>query len=118
VGALRHLNLTVSDVERSMAFYGRWFGFDRVLARYPDGTIFVTNGDGFELALHDGPPASDRRWHFGFTFTSRDEVLELADRLADTGIELIDRHDTAEYAGFKCQDPDGYWIEAYYEPRQ
>ncbi len=89
MGALRHLNLTVSGLERSMAFYGRWFGFDRVLARYPDGTIFVTNGDGFELALHAGPPAPDRRWHFGFTFRSRDEVLELADRLADAGIELV-----------------------------
>lgn len=117
MAALRHLNLTVSDVDRSIEFYGRWFGFERVLARYPDGTVFITNDDGFELALHAGEPAADRRWHFGFTAETREEVLKLAGALEAAHIELADRHDSDDYVGFKCQDPDGYWIEVYHEPR-
>lgn len=117
MAALRHLNLTVEDVERSMSFYRRWFGFDRELARYPDGTVFVTNDDGFELALHSGPSAAGDGWHFGFTLSSRDEVVELGDALAAAGIELADSHDEPGYTGFKVRDPDGYWIEAYFEPR-
>ena len=51
---LGHLNLTVSDVNRAASFYATWFGFDQVLAGYPDNTRFVTDGSGFELALHEG----------------------------------------------------------------
>lgn len=88
-----------------MAFYARWFGFYRELARYPDGTVFVTNGDGFELALHAGSSVADPGWHFGFTFSTPKQVRDLAAQLAAAGIELLDRHDTEEYVGFKCRDP-------------
>lgn len=114
---LRHLNLSVADVERSIDFYRRWFGFDRVLARYPDGTVFVADADGFELALHEGHSVADLGWHFGFTVASRQEIVDLAARLDGAGIERVEYHDTAEYVGFKLQDPDGYWIEVYHEPR-
>lgn len=117
MGALRHLNLNVADIDRSTAFYSRWFGFGQELARYPDGTVFLTDGEGFELALHAGPPAADAGWHFGFTCGSRDEVDALAAGLAGAGVELVDRHDEPGYVGFKCRDPDGYWIEVYFEPR-
>lgn len=32
---LGHLNITVTDVDTATLFYGRWFGFDRVLAEHP-----------------------------------------------------------------------------------
>jgi catechol 2,3-dioxygenase-like lactoylglutathione lyase family enzyme len=36
---VRHLGLPVSDYERGLRFYARYFGFDPVTARsYPDGT--------------------------------------------------------------------------------
>jgi catechol 2,3-dioxygenase-like lactoylglutathione lyase family enzyme len=34
-----HLNLTVADPERSVAFYRRWFGFDRGRRDFPDGYV-------------------------------------------------------------------------------
>jgi catechol 2,3-dioxygenase-like lactoylglutathione lyase family enzyme len=117
VGGLRHLNLTVADIDRSIAFYRQWFGFDRVLARYPDGTVFVTDGDGFELAFHPGDAAASASWHFGFGLDSRGEVVELAAALSAAQIALVEEHDDPGYVGFKCQDPDGYWIEVYCEPR-
>jgi hypothetical protein len=38
-------------------------------------------------------------------------------RLEAAGIPLLDAHDAPEYIGFRIQDTDGYWIEAYHEPR-
>jgi len=38
---LGHLNLTVSDLNRAATFYATWFGFDQVLAEYPDNEIEV-----------------------------------------------------------------------------
>lgn len=37
--SLVHLNLLVADVDRSINFYRRWFGFDAPPRRYPDGTV-------------------------------------------------------------------------------
>src|SRR5690606_18510455 len=33
-----HLNLTVADLDRSLDFYRRWFGFDGSPTTYSDGT--------------------------------------------------------------------------------
>jgi catechol 2,3-dioxygenase-like lactoylglutathione lyase family enzyme len=112
-----HLNLTVGDVDASIAFYSRWFGFARVLARYDDGTVFVTDDDGFELAFHTGESVADDGWHFGFLVSSADEVVELATELDAARVPVVEREESPAYTGFKCRDPDGYWIEVYHEPR-
>jgi hypothetical protein len=77
----------------------------------------VTDADGFELAFHTTTPSPSEHWHFGFTFEHRAEVAELRAALEAAGVALVDVHDTAEYVGFKCRDPDSYWIEVYHEPR-
>jgi catechol 2,3-dioxygenase-like lactoylglutathione lyase family enzyme len=112
-----HLNLSVVDIDASIAFYANWFSFDRVLTRYDDGTVFITDDHGFELALHHGESAASSDWHFGFIAGSAAEVVDLADHLAAAGIDVSEREETPEYTGFKCRDPDGYWIECYVEPR-
>jgi catechol 2,3-dioxygenase-like lactoylglutathione lyase family enzyme len=117
VARVGHLNLTVADVDASIAFYAAWFGFERELARYEDGTVFVTDANGFELAFHAGASAADDRWHFGFLAASADEVVQLAERLEAAGVPVVDRLAEPDYTGFKCRDPDGYWIEVYHEPR-
>jgi catechol 2,3-dioxygenase-like lactoylglutathione lyase family enzyme len=60
---LAHLNLTVADVERSIAFYRQWFGFTTPPRTYPDGTVFIGNDDGFDLALHPGAAGRAARPH-------------------------------------------------------
>ena len=114
---LGHLNLTVADVDRSIAFYGEWFGFERELAIYEDGTVFVTDERGFELAFHPGTSTPSDAWHFGFLASSADEVLALAARLDAAGIAVVDRHESHEHTGFKVRDPDGHSIEVYHERR-
>ena len=115
---LGHLNISVADLDRSVAFYGRWFGFDRVLANYSDGTRFITDNSGFELGLHPGgPTASSGDWHFGFLSPDAAHVRALMASLSAEGVSVIDPGDELGYVGFKCHDPDGHVIEVYWEPR-
>ena len=48
----------------------------------------------------------------------RDAVLALRDRLSADGIELAEEWDEPEYVSVKCCDPDGYIVEAAWEPER
>jgi catechol 2,3-dioxygenase-like lactoylglutathione lyase family enzyme len=117
---LVHLNLTVADVDRSIDFYRRWFAFTGPPRTYPDGTTFLGNDDGFDLALHPSPPPTPPApaIHFGFRTPSPDTVRRLRDSLDAGGVTITENHDTDTYVGLKCLDPDGYEIEVYWEPAQ
>lgn len=112
--SLTHLNLTVADIDRSIAFYRRWFGFESEPQRYDDGTVFIRNGDGFDLALHADAPTSTGV-HFGFRCSSPDVVRSLRTALTDAAIPIIETYDEDDFVSFKCLDPDGYQIEVYWE---
>jgi hypothetical protein len=32
-------------------------------------------------------------------------------------VPVVETEESPGYTGFKCRDPDGYWIEVYHEPR-
>ena len=107
-----HLAIPVRDVERSRRFYETYFGFG---ARPP-----LYNANGFALALGPTPdPIVRPDWlHFGVGLPDRDAVLALSDRLAADGVELVEEWDEPEYVSVKCRDPDGYIVEAAWEPRR
>jgi hypothetical protein len=44
-------------------------------------------------------------------------VLALRDRLVGDGVELVEEWDEPEYVSVKCRDPDGYIVEASWEPQ-
>lgn len=117
MASLVHLNLTVADIERSQAFYARWFGFDQRPETFSDGTRFIRDGDGFDLALHPGeppqPPAPTV--HFGFRTGDALEVRTLLGGLQAAGVPITEAHDEPGYVSLKCLDPDGYEIEVYAE---
>jgi catechol 2,3-dioxygenase-like lactoylglutathione lyase family enzyme len=116
---VNHLAIAVADQERSRRFYERHFGFGAKPAkRYPDGVLMLYREDGFMLALGAGeeppPPAA---WnHFGVRLPDRGAVGELRERLAEDGVELVEEWDELEYVSVKCRDPDGYIVEAFWEP--
>jgi catechol 2,3-dioxygenase-like lactoylglutathione lyase family enzyme len=116
---LNHLGLPVRDERRSRLFYETYFGFDPTTAqRYEDGTVIVRNTDGFDLALHASPavgPLPDFL-HFGFRLDGPDEVRALLARLSADGVEIVESDDEPAYVAFKCLDPDGHRVEAYWEP--
>jgi catechol 2,3-dioxygenase-like lactoylglutathione lyase family enzyme len=114
-----HLAIPVSDQERSRRFYETYFGFGAGRPRrYPDGVLMLYNAAGFALAL--GPsvePIARPGWmHFGFGLPDREAVLALRNRLASDGVELVEEWDEPEYVSVKCRDPDGYIVEAAWEP--
>jgi hypothetical protein len=76
------------------------------------------NAAGFALALG----ATDQAitlpaWmHFGIDLPDRDAVLALRDRLVSDGVEVVEEWDERDYVSAKCRDPDGYIVEAAWEP--
>ncbi len=114
-----HLAIPVRDQERSRRFYETYFGFGaRPARRYDDGVLMLYNAAGFALAL--GPstePIARPSWmHFGVGLPSREEVLALRERFVGDGVELVEQWDEPDYVSVKCRDPDGYIIEASWEP--
>jgi catechol 2,3-dioxygenase-like lactoylglutathione lyase family enzyme len=119
VGVMDHLAIPVRDQERSRRFYERYFGFSALPARrYDDGVLMLYNAGGFALAL--GPSVEEiarPSWmHFGIGLPDRKAVRALRDRLAADGVELVEEWDEPEYVSVKCRDPDGYIVEAAWEP--
>ena len=115
---LLHLGLLVRDQRRSMRFYATYFGFDSAGARrYPDGTVIVRNGQGFDLALHPGDPPErlPAFVHFGFQLPDASAVGALLARMEADGVPILERLDEPGYVAFKCLDPDGWRVEAYWE---
>jgi len=116
---VKHLALAVTDQERSRTFYERYFGFGAEPARrYDDGVLMLYNADGFSLALGptSEPIAFPRFLHFGVHLPSRDAVRALRDRLVADGVPIVEEWDEPEYVSVKCNDPDGYVVEAAWEP--
>jgi catechol 2,3-dioxygenase-like lactoylglutathione lyase family enzyme len=116
---MKHLAIPVRDRERSRRFYATYFGFDaRPARRYDDGVLMLYDAQGFALAL--GPtrePIARPAWmHFGVSMPDRDAVLSFRDRLAADGVEVIEQYDEPDYVSVKCRDPDGYIVEASWEP--
>lgn len=115
---LRHLGLPVVDSDQSLRFYATYFGFDPDTAtRYPDGTTIVRNDDGFDLALHPvSRPEPPRGFlHFGFRMSEPNQVHALRERLEADGVDIVEQDDEPDLVSFKCLDPDGWRVEAYWE---
>ena len=116
-----HLALAVADQQRSREFYETYFGFDALPPRrYDDGVLMLYNGAGFSLALGETDEAIrlPAFLHFGVSLPSAAEVHALRDRLADGGVPIVGTWDEPDYVSVKCLDPDGYVVEAAWEPNR
>jgi catechol 2,3-dioxygenase-like lactoylglutathione lyase family enzyme len=116
-----HLAIPVRDQEVSRRFYEAYFGFGAKPARhYDDGVLMLYDAAGFALALGRSDETIERpAWmHFGVGLPNGEAVLALSERLTADGVELVEQWDTPEYVSVKCRDPDGYIIEASWEPQR
>jgi catechol 2,3-dioxygenase-like lactoylglutathione lyase family enzyme len=114
-----HLNLTVTDIERSVTFYQQWLGFGPEDRRFDDGTTFVRDSEGTDLALHAGEVSTTLHgqvFHFGFRRDTATEVRDLWEELIAGGVEVIAFDEEPDVVSVKLMDPDGYVIEVYWEP--
>lgn len=110
---LNHVALTVSDRERSAAFYAEHFGLlERV--HEDDHLLILASGDGSLLALSEGaPPAGlPRTNHFGFQLASAEEVRAARGRLRAAGVTETEWQDEGPIR-VQVADPDGYRVELF-----
>jgi catechol 2,3-dioxygenase-like lactoylglutathione lyase family enzyme len=116
---MKHLALAVTDRERSRRFYQSYFGFDAEPPReYDGGVLMLYNADGFSLALGptDEPIQLPGFLHFGVHSSSPEEVRAFRDRLVADGVPIVEEWEEPGYVSVKCRDPDGYVVEAAWEP--
>jgi catechol 2,3-dioxygenase-like lactoylglutathione lyase family enzyme len=114
-----HLALAVRDQERSRRFYETYFGFGAAPSRrYPDGVLMLYNAAGFALALGitEQPVELPRFLHFGVGLENPEDVRALRDRLVDDAVTIVEEWEEPDYVSVKCLDPDGYVVEASWEP--
>ncbi|HEY4369259.1 MAG TPA: VOC family protein [Steroidobacteraceae bacterium] len=129
-GTIHHLDVTVSDLARSTAFYERWLpqmGLVRV-ADCAEGPLW--RGSGFELGLQQAGVGLATRphvrqavglHHLAFTAPSRAAVTKLHTELQLADMVILDT--PAEYPDYAQQyfavffaDPDGIKLEYVYSP--
>lgn len=113
---LTHLHLHTRNRSTAEAFYADWLGM--TVDRQGECLTFMTDGQGFDLALMDDPnPAPMPAWfHFGTRLGSAALVREAYRRMAGAGLTIRKPlYEDESLSTFRVEDPDGYAIEIYWE---
>lgn len=112
-----HLALAVRDQDRSRRFYERYLGFEAEAEPRSDGALML-HARGFSLALGptDEPISVPSFLHFGRGLDTPAEVRAFRGRLVAEGVEIVGWWDEPDYVSVKFRDPDGYVVEAGWEP--
>jgi glyoxylase I family protein len=124
--AITHVAVTVSDLERSEAWYTRLLGVEPALDEdtgpfrhivYPvGGTLLGLHGFP-DLATSD--PFDERRPgldHISFGCADRDELVAWAARLDELGIPHGEIMDAGYGSGLSFRDPDNIALELFAPP--
>ncbi len=112
---LNHVALTVSDRERSAAFYGEHFGLTERI-HDDDYLLILGSDDGSELALSQGNPIAaqlPRTNHFGFRLMDEAAVRAARERFRAASIAETEWQDDGRFVRVQVADPDGYRVEFY-----
>lgn len=122
VGAIDHVNISVTDLERAMDFYERVFGFRLVedgRSRVDAPYVIMSAGGRAFLALHENArttkPSRPFINHWGFVVGDLDRVRGKLDKLGvptqDADSESGGVRHWAHSRSVYVYDPDGHEIE-------
>lgn len=116
-----HVHLTVSDLERSLAFYRDVLGFEET-ARYGRDAVFVSAGGyhhhiGLNTWAGRGapPPAPGTTglYHFAILLPDRASLANAVRRVLEHHVPLEGASDHGVSEAVYLRDPDGNGIELY-----
>ena len=109
---LNHVNIGVSDLEKSKKFYCEVFGMAEVY-REPHLIFLICGRD--ILTLQDNyNQKTTEGMHFGFDVNSEDEINKWKDWLKEKNISIVNERGDEGGAGIYFHDPDGNTIEIYF----
>lgn len=122
-----HIHLTVSDLDRSLAFYRDLLGFE-ISARYGDSAVFLSAGGyhhhiGLNTWSGKGAKSAPRgyagMYHVAFLYPSRKELAKVVQKLIDTNYPLEGSADHGVSEAIYLRDPDDIGVELYVDrPRK
>lgn len=116
-----HIHLTVSDLQRSLAFYRDILGFE-VTAWYGDEAVFLSAGGyhhhiGLNTWAGKGstppPPGHTGLYHHAILYPSRKELAKALEQLLDSDYPITGFADHGVSEAIYLQDPDGIGVELY-----
>ena len=115
---LSHVALSVSDPERSLAFYRDVFGVREYFR--DDFTIQVLGPGRYDIIAferrNNGVGAEGGIIHFGFRLVSPKDIDEAVSQVLAAGGTLSSRGEFAPGLPYAfVRDPDGYEIELWFE---
>ncbi len=112
---LNHVALTVSDRDRSAAFYGAHFGLTKVVHE-DDHLLILESEGGSVLALSEGAPAAEalpHTNHFGFRVSDAHVVRAVRELFREAGVAETEWQEDGDFVRVQVADPDGYRIDVY-----
>jgi catechol 2,3-dioxygenase len=116
-----HVHLTVSDLDRALAFYRDALGFE-VTTRYgPDAVFLSAGGYHHHIGLNTwaGPnaprpaPGTTGLYHFAILYPDRGALAAAVRRVLEHGVPLEGAADHGVSEAVYLRDPDGNGVELY-----
>lgn len=116
-----HIHLTVSNLERSLAFYCDILRFD-IVTRYGDSAVFLSAGGyhhhiGLNTWAGEGAPPQPKNtaglYHFAILYPSRKELAQALQWLIEANYPITGASDHGVSEAVYLSDPDGIGVELY-----
>ncbi|PYP92730.1 MAG: glyoxalase [Gemmatimonadetes bacterium] len=116
-----HVHLTVSDLDRALAFYRDVLGFE-VTSRYGRDAVFLSAGSyhhhiGLNTWAGRGAPrpapGTTGLYHFAILYPDRSTLAAAVRRVLDAGVRLEGASDHGVSEAIYLRDPDGNGVELY-----
>ena len=109
--SIDHVNMTVKNLQESVEFYGKLFGFE-VREDQPDQDSKIIGNDTIKLCLYEDPEMSPEGGisHFGFHVENFGEIVRVCKSL---GVEVLYGGEVSWKSSLSVyiKDPNGYVIE-------
>ncbi len=125
--SIGHIHLTVSDLDKALAFYKDILGFD-IVSRYGSNAIFLSAGGyhhhiGLNTWAGKGatPPPHGHTglYHFAILYPNRKELAKALKNIIDKQYPITGTADHGVSEAIYLNDPDGNGIELYADrPKQ